>query len=407
MRSITTFLILFFVATITYGQIQFEKGYIIDKDNKRVECYIKNMDWKDNPTEITYKLTPSSSPVKGDATTIKEFAIDNTFKYVGANVKVDLLDKPTVGTQSELDPVWTRENLFLKVLLEGKADLYGFQKGKVQRYFYSLSDTIINPLIYKQIHKASTIIKNNDFRQQLWDKVRLPKTTWEITKTVNYTERELKNYFKTYNGNFEEPIVEIKPVAKKLYFNLKLTPGVNFSSADLNVIERDNRPELTFDSKLGLRLGVEAELNIPFDHYRWGILFEPTFQSYKSEAAYAEKPTTISYNTVEFPIGLRYYVYVSDQSKIFINGFYVPRAAINMNSTIDYFSLEQSDREGLEIETSSNVALGAGFQYQKFSVEARYFTSKDILNNHNFEFSDYNRFAIILGYRFMNKNLKK
>lgn len=405
MRSITTYLILFFMASITYGQIQYEKGYIIDKNNKRVECFIKNMDWKDNPTEVTYKLNPSGSPIKGDPTTIKEFAIGNTFKYVGTNVKVDLLNKPTVGTPSELDPVWTRADLFLKVLLEGKANLYGYKNGKVERFFYSLSDTLITPLTYKQIHKASTIIKNNDFRQQLWDKVRLPKTTWEVTKTVNYTEQELKNYFKTYNGNFEVPIVETKPVAKKLYINLRLTPGVNFSSTELTVVERDDRPTLTFDSKVGVRLGVEAELNIPFDHYRWGILFEPTFQSYKSEAAFAAKPSAISYSTVEFPIGLRYYVYLSDQSKVFINGVYVPGAALNMGSKIEFYSIDQSDRE-MDIETASNLAIGAGYQHQKFSIEARYFTKKDILNNHNFEFADYNRFAIILGYKFMSKNLK-
>jgi hypothetical protein len=406
MKSLTAFLILCFIATISFGQIQYEKGYIIDKNNKRTECYIKNMDWKDNPATITYKLSLSGSPIKGDVTTIKEFAIGNTFKYVGANVKVDLLNKPTVGTQSELDPVWTRANLFLKVLLEGKAKLYGYKKDKVERYFYSLNDSLINPLTYKQIHKASTIIRNNDFRQQLWDKLRLPNTTWEVTKTVNYTENELKNYFKTYNGKFEVPITETKPVAKKLYFNLKLTPGVNLSSTKMTVVERDGKPELTFDSKPGLRLGLEAELNIPFDHYRWGILLEPTFQTYKSEAAFAQKPTTITYNTVEFPFGLRYYVYLSNNSRVFLDGLYVPGVAMNMGSKIEYYSIDQSDRK-MDNETASNMAFGVGFQHQKFSVEARYFTTKDILNNHDFEFADYNRFAVILGYKFMSKNLKK
>lgn len=404
MRSLTIFLTFFFIAITSFAQIQYEKGYIIDKNNKRTECYIKNMDWKDNPSIISYKLSPSSSPVKGDATTVKEFAIGNTIKYVGANVKVDLVNKPTVGTQSELDPVWTKENLFLKVLLEGKANLYGFKKDKVERFFYSLNDSLINPLTYKQIHKASTLIKNNDFRQQLWDKLRLPKTTWEVTKTVNYTENELKNYFKTYNGNFPEPIVErINVKSKKLYLNMKLTPGVNFSSAKMTVLERDARPELTFESKTGIRLGLEAELIIPFNNYRWGIIVEPNYQSYSSEIEYGTKPTTFDYKSLEFPIGLRYHIKISDNSMAFLNGFYVPEMA--MNSKVEYYSLGPNDKT-IKIEPASNWAIGGGFEHNRFSLEARYYTTKDFTKSTSATSDDYNRFAVILGYKFMSKNLK-
>jgi len=407
MRSFSAFIILFFIASISFAQIQFEKGYIITKDNKRVEGFIKNMNWKDNPTEISYKIKPSDKPIKADVTNIKEFALDHNFKYVSANVKVDLVNKPTVGTQNELDPVWTKANLFLKVILEGKATLYQYKIGKVERYFYSLSDSVINFLTYKQIHKASTLIKNNDFRQQLWDRLRLPKSTWEMMKTIDYNETELKEYFKVYNGSFPEPIVEAKGQPKKLYFNLKATPGVNFSSANLSVDEvGEEDPKLNFGSKAGLRFGLEAELIIPFNNYRWGILFEPTFQSYKSDAAFATKPTTISYNTIEFPIGLRYYIYVTDNSKVFFNAFYIPSSAINMDSKIQYYSISQADRPKITIETASNYALGAGYEFSKFSVEARYYTQKDILNNHNFESADYNRFSFILGYKFMKKRFK-
>lgn len=412
MRSLTIFLTFFFIAVTSFAQVQYEKGYIIDKNNKRTECFIKNMDWKDNPSVITYKLTSSGSPVKGDATTVKEFAIGNTIKYVGANVKVDLLNKPTVGTQSELDPVWTRENLFLKVLLEGKAKLYGYKKDKVERFFYSFNDSLINPLTYKQIHKASTLIKNNDFRQQLWDKLRLPNTTWEVTKTVNYTENELKNYFKTYNGNFPEPIVErINVKSKKLYLNLRLTPGVNFSSADLTIAEgtdKEKYPNLKFNTKPSLRIGMEAELIIPFNNYKWGILFEPNFQSYKAEVAYGTEPTTIDYKSVEFPIGLRYYMNSYKESKFFVNALFIPSAAINFDSKIDYYSHKEIINDHpLTIETVGNMALGVGYVHKKFSLEARYFTSKNIIKSYNYDVADYNRFAFILGYKFLSKSFKK
>ena len=39
----------------SYSQIIFENGYFIDESNNRIECLIKNIDWKNNPTEFEYK----------------------------------------------------------------------------------------------------------------------------------------------------------------------------------------------------------------------------------------------------------------------------------------------------------------------------------------------------------------
>lgn len=402
MRSCIAFIILFFFTTITFGQIQYDKGYVITKENKRLDCLIKNLYWEENPVNFQYKLKKSDKPIEGNLTTIKEFGIDNNCRYVNGNVAADLSNKPTMGVRDKLTIVLTKQNLFLKVLLDGKATLYGYKKDKVERFFYSTNDSVIHFLTFKQIHERNTLIKNTDFRQQLWDRLRIPKTTYETLKTVAYTEHDLKEYFKSYNGNFEEPITEIITPKKMKIFNLKLTPGVNLSSADLTVIEREGQPELTFDSKPGIRLGVEAELALPFDKYRWGILVEPNFNAYSSEADNGQEKASISYKSVEFPIGLRYYVYINDDSRFYVNGFYIASAALNLNSKIEYQSFTQNDRVR-EIEPASNMAFGAGLDYKKFSIEARYHTKRDILSSYSFDFSDYNRFSIILGYRFLNK----
>ena len=36
----------------SYSQINFDKGYFINDSNQKVDCLIKNIDWKNNPTEI-------------------------------------------------------------------------------------------------------------------------------------------------------------------------------------------------------------------------------------------------------------------------------------------------------------------------------------------------------------------
>lgn len=408
MRSFTAFMLLFLITTVSFAQVQFEKGYIITKDNKRINCLIKNLSWKDNPVEFTYKLEKSDSPKKGDIRSIKEFGIDHYSKYVNANVRIDPSNKPGPGLINKLDPVWTRDTLFLKVLQEGEANLYGYNNGKVVRFFYSAGDSIINPLIYKEIHEGSTIIKNNDFRQQLWDKLKIQGSTFEALKTVEYTESDLKKYFKTYNGNFDKPITEIIPPAKKKLINLKVTPGINYSSGSFSYMRSNGTNlELTFDSKPGIRLGLEAELALPLHQYRWGILFEPVFQSYNSDAVEGTETASISYKSVEFPIGLRYYMPLGNNSRVYVNGFFVSGAAMNLDSEIDYTYTPQGIqlKRTAKIETASNWALGAGLDHKKFSIEARYSTQRNILKNDNFLFSDVNRISLVLGYKFMSKKL--
>ncbi len=414
MRTLTTLLLVFFIAIASFGQIKYEKGYFITNDHKRIDCLIKNVDWKYNPVDFTYKLKESGTPVKGNLITVREFGITNSCRFVNATVRIDPSNVPAEGAKNELDPVWTRKTLFLRVLMEGKADLYGYEAPKLRRYFYSLNDTAITPLIYKEIQHGSTVTKNTSFRQQLWDKLRMPKSSMELITKVNYTENDLKQYFKSYNGGFSGPITELNPEAKRSYLNLKLTPGVNMNSEKMTVYgDQGSKSDITFKSKSGFRIGLEAELNIPFDSYKWGILFEPSYQSYKSDAVSDGLMASLTLSSVEFPIGLRYYVYINDNTRVYFNGFYIPGLALNMDSKVIIPSRGPKDKPYAIPEyisytagSSGNMAIGGGLDYKKFSLEGRFYTNKDLFKGSTFESSENSRFSIILGYRFMEKRLK-
>lgn len=44
------------LSLITNAQIIFEKGYYITNDDQKIDCFIKNNDWKYNPSEFDYQL---------------------------------------------------------------------------------------------------------------------------------------------------------------------------------------------------------------------------------------------------------------------------------------------------------------------------------------------------------------
>lgn len=405
MKSIFTLILFFLFISISFAQMEYEKGYLITKDLQRKTCLIKNEAWKDNPTEFSYKLNKTSAPEIGTVKTIKEFGIDNTCKYINAYVKIDLQSKHDIGAKNEVIPKWSNEKLFLKVLVEGKATLYSYDAGKVNRYLYSLNDTNIVQLTYLEEYVKSDLIRNTSYHQQLWSNVKDPMATMNSIKTITYTEKDLTNYFKFYNSNFGGTKTDLANTKRSPYFNLKLTPGINFASVSMStVVGSQNETSVSeFESTPGFQIGTEAELILPFNKYHWSVLFEPTFQSYSATDPNGKHgESSISYQSIEFPIGIRYYIPLNDNTRLFLNGMVIPGMSINMNSSISYFTFYSNTvkEKTVDINSASNAALGAGAEFKKFSIEARYYTTRNLLDNST-EYADYNRFAVILGYKFL------
>jgi hypothetical protein len=72
-----------------FGQIVYEKGYYIDNSNQKIECFIKNLDWNNNPTKFMYKLTENGEKNTLDIKLVKEFGIGDGLKYVRKKVQID------------------------------------------------------------------------------------------------------------------------------------------------------------------------------------------------------------------------------------------------------------------------------------------------------------------------------
>jgi len=104
---------------------------------------------------------------------------------------------------------------------------------------------------------------------------------------------------------------------------------------------------------------------------------------------------------------LRYYLPISENTRVFLNGFLIPGFVIDMNSGISYYFKDSNVyQKPADIESSSNASLGAGLEYKRFSLEARYYTTRNLLNNSASEYADYSRFSFILGYKFMKMKFK-
>lgn len=392
-----------------YSQISFEKGYYIDNNEQKINCFIKNIDWKNNPTEFEYKLSENSEPIMATIKTAKEFGIDNVSKYIRSTVNIDKsIDNVNsrILISKEKNPVFEEEELFLKVLLEGNASLYLFEMGNSIKFFYSKDGSKIEQLMYKKYLdlEKNRVNVNKGYKQQLWNDLKCPTFKTSKVENLDYDKKELMHFFVEYNKCNNQESISFEEKEKKDLFNLNIRPGFNISSLTIENSVVNNR-NFNFDNEFGYRFGLEAEIILPFNKNKWSIIIEPTYrQSYKSEKSREASNVSggilvskVDYISIELPIGFRHFFYLNDGSKIFANLSCI--FDIENNSSIEFIRNDGSKLEELEIKTSYNFALGIGYKFiDRYSFELRYQTSREILGDYLNWSSDFNTVSLILGY---------
>ena len=199
-----------------YSQIIFENGYFIDNQNQIIECLIKNEDWAINPNEIKYKLSEEAEQKTLTIKSIKEFGIYGVSKYIRCIVDIDRSSQVLSKITFDKYPKFMEEELFLKILVEGKATLYLYEDGNYKKFFFNKDNSKIKQLIFKN-YKISTfdISQNNTFKQQLWINLTCQDIKMDDIKTINYKQNELVNLFERYNQCLDVKFINYDTKPKK------------------------------------------------------------------------------------------------------------------------------------------------------------------------------------------------
>jgi len=207
--------------TYSYSQITFEPGYFINESNQKTECLIKNSDWYNNPTTFEYKLSQNDLIKIATLHTVKEFGINGSAKYISASVKIDRSSNDMDKLTSDKNPEFHEEQLFLKVLIEGKASLFLYKsEGSLTRLFYKINDTELNQLVYKKYLKNSQIAQNDLFKQQLYQDLKGDAIKMDDFENIQYNPRDLKRLFIKYNESINSNFTNYEPTQKKDVFKL-------------------------------------------------------------------------------------------------------------------------------------------------------------------------------------------
>jgi hypothetical protein len=410
MKYYLTAIIIFLISVPAFTQIKFDPGYLINEKDEKIECFIKNNDSRYNPTEFEYKIKETDSIHKGNLTDTKEFSVYNNFKYVRAHVKIDLSscninDLTTSGT-----PQWSDETVFLKALVEGKANLYSYEGKSVLRFFYSTDMGEIQQLIYKEyLWDGNNIGKNNGYQQQLWNAVKLKNNDLNSLSNMVCTKNQLQKYFVKYNQQnsalqkTETAAPKIIEKTKVNFLALRIKPGICNSTLKLSNVY--GTLHINYKYTNCYCAGLDVEFTIPYWKNKWAVTVEPSFalisskkQQYNYEVEHKIYTIGVNYQQINIPVGIRYYMFLNDKSILFLNGYMVA----DLFTKFSFSDNQVSDYKNLNY----NFAIGGGYQYKNISAEIRYYTKKEIFNN-DYWVADYNKVFFLIGYRFLDCKRKK
>lgn len=379
-----------------YGQIRFEKGYFIDNEGKRTECYIRDSDWANNPASFKYKLISKEEFGEAGLEDVREFGTENGPVYFREKINVD--ESPVVLhlLSSRRAPEYVEKVIFLKRMVSGPATLYVYRSSGITQFYYQLNGGTITPLVYKRyLNDDGKVASNFGFRQELLNALQCGDVPANRVARLNYKETDLESYFNRYNACVNPGVETGSKVAGRETFNLRVTPGAELVMMKGEAFTRFNDGDKKHNTLSG-RVGIEAEYILPFNKNKWGLLAEPSLQYYDSPLNLLGLKLNANYWPVELPVGVRHYFFLPNNARLFVNG----QAIFHLASWQSAAS--RRERE-MEMRSKAGFALGAGISKGRWSGEVRYSLPRNGFASYVNIDVKHTKLMLILGYKLFGR----
>jgi hypothetical protein len=293
---------------------------------------------------------------------------------------------------SELDgdrnPTWRTEVVFLKVLVEGKASLYEYEDYRLHNFFYSVDSSSIETLVFKRFLRNAGGVRqvgtNQTYLQQLKNHV-FCNTTMEKLIRVKYHREDLKKYFWDFNACNGEVIAAKRSKKRRVYFYL--APGMDVAKG--KIVSTYYMNSTKYSPTKQFRIGIMTEFVLPFNKNKWSILLEPAYQ-------YFNHSNAIDYKSIEFSYGVRYYIFLKNDTKLFVNAL----ALMDFPLQSAQFQVRGHTFDDPKSASAiTDINFGLGIARKNLSIEARWYSTRKI-QIEAFTRFEYSKSSLIVSYKF-------
>lgn len=134
-------------------------------------------------------------------------------------------------------------------------------------------------------------------------------------------------------------------------------------------------------------LGAEVEVFAPTEKEKYSALFNSSYNAYPNTSTQiGNRIVSIQYKTFDFQLGGRYYMFLGETTRLYINPsfvYYVP-----VNSQID----NQVPKSGV------TYSVTAGCAFDRFNVELRFYPERNIVSDTDIS-ARYSSYSFLVGYQ--------
>lgn len=243
----------------------------------------------------------------------------------------------------------------------------------------------------------------------MWQNLKCSEISLKKIERLEYKANKLITFFDKYN-QCKNPDYTVKKSKSKLNFNVSVRPGVIYSSVDAKRPTTFNSFNYEGGSATGFRFGAEMEFIMKFNRNKWAFLAEPTYQFFKAEVVErTRRPNPflplipiietdfvdMEYSSIQLPLGIRHYMFLNENSSIFINASY----SLRLGSK-DY-TIKRSSTGNVLAEVDkkfSDFQFGIGLKYKRYFIEARYGQEQTNVSQGGWAIEN-NMISLILGYK--------
>ena len=383
--------LLLLLATLSvFAQTKFKKGYFIDNSGQKTDCLIRDVDWKYNPTQFEYKISENDAVRIAGIENVKEFNIIDIANYIKADVDIDISQDNINYISQKKEPIFIKKTLFLKFLIEGTNNLYSYESNEYPlRLFYNNQKAPLQQLVYKkyfQEDNKTDVFNNENFKRQLFTNVTCKSISQKTIENLEYDKSDLSNYFIKVNACMGDTVSKRKSIDNVTKVNFKPVISFNNGSFILDYKYGTFAGKNDFGNKNTFGVGLEVEFVLPYNHFSWSVILEPSYiNPYKSEInihkfnhTYPDYRVRAIINYFQLPIIGRKYIYLNKNNKLFLNiGF-------NFNILLNSSKIITERNDGTELDkvnlkgTIPNLVFGVGYQYKKLNIEYRYYTTTNL-----------------------------
>lgn len=392
------FILLFLLLPISvFCQTSFTKGYVIDNEGNRIDCFLMNRRIENKGEGYTIKFDEKQQQEKINLMKYKEFGIPGKIKFVRSKIRLDVSDDRIKALKDTLNHSVIQEgDAYLQELIgsDMAALYYFFYQGK-EYFFFRVEDSGITLLVHKKYKlvlmndRTTQVLLDDRYKQQLTEYLPCSKNV----KSLSYTRNSLMKYFKAYHEEKRIPTILDQNLDKGI-FSAEIAATLN---EHMLSIDDGNSELMAFERSPSFGFGAGIEYMFPFNRNKFGLYAECSYASFKSSSSpeYSDLLSEISYKAIGFPIGIVYKINISESSKIFIKAGAAPSLILDGSS----FSLYRPENS-YSIRKTTNLMLSAGYSYGPLSIEARAYTKRNITTP--VRESEFEQYSLKLAIRFLS-----